>query len=78
MRALIAGCGYTGLRLARRLVGEDHEVVGTTHDPGRLTRTLASRRVSNPRLREELGVSLRYPSFREGLPAALHEKGAPP
>jgi nucleoside-diphosphate-sugar epimerase len=32
---------------------------------------LAHRRISNRRMREELGVHLKYPSFREGLPATL-------
>jgi nucleoside-diphosphate-sugar epimerase len=31
----------------------------------------ADRRVQNWRLRQELGVALRYPSFAEGLPASL-------
>lgn len=32
-RVLILGCGYTGVRLGRRLVGEGHHVAGTTrHD----------------------------------------------
>lgn len=31
----------------------------------------ASRRVSNARIREELGVSLRYPTYREGLRSLL-------
>ncbi len=39
-------------------------------------RKLASRKVSNRRLRRELGVRLLYPSFREGLPAALREEGS--
>jgi nucleoside-diphosphate-sugar epimerase len=30
----------------------------------------ANRRVSNRRLRQELGVALRYPTYREGLPAS--------
>lgn len=30
-----------------------------------------NRRVSNARMRAELGVSLRFPSYREGLPAAV-------
>ena len=46
------------------------------YDPDRLARVLASRRVSNRRLRGELGVRLAYPSFREGLPAALREEGS--
>ena len=41
------------------------------YSPGRLARKLGSKRVKNRRLREELGVELRYPSVREGLPAAL-------
>jgi len=32
---------------------------------------LVSHRMANRRMREELGVQLRYPSYREGLPAAL-------
>lgn len=32
---------------------------------------VAHRRVSNRRMREELGVRLKYPSFREGLPASV-------
>jgi len=41
------------------------------YDPDRLARKLGSKRVSNRRLRERLGVVLRYPTYREGLPAAL-------
>lgn len=41
----------------------------------RLARKLASKRVSNHRLREELGVELRYPTVAEGVPAALAEEG---
>jgi nucleoside-diphosphate-sugar epimerase len=33
-------------------------------------------RCSNRRMREELGVILRYPSVREGIPACLREEGA--
>lgn len=38
---------------------------------GRLARKLSSRRVCSRELTEGLGVRLRYPSYREGLPAAL-------
>jgi nucleoside-diphosphate-sugar epimerase len=36
-----------------------------------------SRRVSNARIKEELGVSLRHPSYREGLRALLDEPDCP-
>jgi nucleoside-diphosphate-sugar epimerase len=35
-----------------------------------------SRRICNARIREELGVRLRYPSYREGLRALLDEPGS--
>ncbi|MEL6793855.1 MAG: SDR family NAD(P)-dependent oxidoreductase, partial [Pseudomonadota bacterium] len=35
-----------------------------------------SKRVSNRRLREELGVALAYPTYREGLEATLAEETA--
>lgn len=44
----------------------------------RLARKKGSKRVSNRRLREELGVELRHPTFREGVPAALREEGVLP
>ena len=36
----------------------------------------ASRRVSNRKIREELGVALAYPTYREGLTATLAEENA--
>ncbi|MEX2583896.1 MAG: NAD-dependent epimerase/dehydratase family protein [Gemmatimonadota bacterium] len=39
-------------------------------------RRISSRRCRNRRMREELGVELRYPTVREGVPAALREEGA--
>ncbi len=42
----------------------------------RFERRVASRRCSNRRMRDELGVMLRYPSIREGVPAALKAEGA--
>jgi nucleoside-diphosphate-sugar epimerase len=35
-----------------------------------------SRRIDNARIREELGVRLRYPSYREGLRALLDQPGS--
>ena len=37
-----------------------------------------SKRVANRRIREELGVRLRYPTYREGLAALLAAEGGPP
>ena len=39
-------------------------------------RRIGSRRCVNTRMREELGVALRYPTIRDGLPAALRAEGA--
>ena len=39
-------------------------------------RRVSARRCRNRRMREELGVELRYPTVREGVPAALREEGA--
>lgn len=39
-------------------------------------RRVGSRRCSNLRMRTELGVEPRFPSVREGVPAALREEGA--
>jgi nucleoside-diphosphate-sugar epimerase len=63
-RMVAERCGLT-LRTLR--LEEAREAYGTD----RLARKLGSKRVSNARMREELGVRLRYPSFREGVPAAL-------
>lgn len=40
----------------------------------RLRRKLDSKRVSNGRLREDLRVVLQYPTYKEGLPAAIAEE----
>jgi nucleoside-diphosphate-sugar epimerase len=45
------------------------------YSESRWARKAGSKRVSNRRLREELGVELAYPTFREGVPAALREEG---
>jgi nucleoside-diphosphate-sugar epimerase len=36
-----------------------------------------SRRIANARIKEELGVKLRYPTYREGLRALLDDPGRP-
>jgi len=36
-----------------------------------------SRRICNARIKEELGVRLRYPSYREGLRALLDDPECP-
>jgi nucleoside-diphosphate-sugar epimerase len=43
---------------------------------GGFERRAAVCRCSNRRMREELGVVLRYPTVREGVPASLREEGA--
>jgi nucleoside-diphosphate-sugar epimerase len=43
---------------------------------GVVERRTAVGRCDNRRMREELGVALRYPTVREGIPASLHEEGA--
>lgn len=59
--------GHLGVELPAITVEEARE----RYSPSRLARKLGSKRVENRRLREELEVELRYPSVREGLPAAL-------
>lgn len=66
----------TASLLGLDLLEIDEDQARALYDPDRLARKLASRKVSNRRLRRELGVRLLYPSFREGLPAALREEGS--
>ncbi|MEN8175996.1 MAG: NAD-dependent epimerase/dehydratase family protein [Pseudomonadota bacterium] len=51
----------------------DRNEAAATLSPGMLSYLLESRRLSNRRLREELGVRLRYPTLADGLPACLSE-----
>jgi nucleoside-diphosphate-sugar epimerase len=51
------------------------EEARAAYGPDRLARKLGSKRVSNRRMRDELGVELRYPTYREGVPAALEGEG---
>jgi nucleoside-diphosphate-sugar epimerase len=53
---------------------EREDIRGETLDS--IERRNSSRRCSNRRLREELGVELRYPTVREGIPEALRAEGA--
>lgn len=67
-------------RLVAELCGLELTVIGreeaeARYSETRLARKLGSKRVSNRRLRQELGVVLRYPSYEEGVPAALREEG---
>jgi hypothetical protein len=50
-------------REAAELLGEE-----------RLRRKLDSKRVSNRRMKEELGVRLEFPSYKTGLPSAVAEE----
>lgn len=59
--------GHLGVELPVITVEEARE----RYSSSRLARKLGSKRVENRRLREELEVELRYPSARQGLPAAL-------
>ena len=69
------------LRHAARLLGlpPPPDVPYETADMGPLARSFyaESKRVSNRRIREELGVKLAYPSYREGLAALLAEEEIP-
>jgi len=63
-------------RLVARLCGLELPVLTAAearerYGPDRLARKLGSKRVSNRRLREVLGLDLLYPTYREGVPAAL-------
>jgi nucleoside-diphosphate-sugar epimerase len=51
----------------------DEEEAAERLSESRLRRKTGSKRVRNWRLREELEVKLTYPTFREGLPAAVEE-----
>ena len=49
----------------------DLEQAAGALSPGMLSSLRESRRLDNRRLREELGVTLRYPTLAQGLPACL-------
>jgi len=70
-------------RLVAELAGLELETLGPEEarerdSESRWARKVGSKRVSNRRLREELEVELAYPTFREGVPAALREEGVEP
>lgn len=56
----------------------DREDIRQELSESQFERRVGSRRCSNRRMREELQVEPRYPSVREGVPAALREEGAIP
>lgn len=63
-------------RLVAELAGVElpvlsREEASERYSEARWARKVASKRVRNRRLREELGVELTYPTFRDGVPAAL-------
>ena len=67
-------------RLVAELAGLELETLGleearARYSESRWARKAGSKRVSNRRLREELEVELAYPTFREGVPAALEAEG---
>jgi nucleoside-diphosphate-sugar epimerase len=67
-------------RLVAELAGLELETLGleearASYSESRWARKAGSKRVSNRRLREDLEVELAYPTFREGVPAALREEG---
>lgn len=63
--------GLLGLEIPTITLEEARE----RYSESALARKLGSKRVSNRRLREELEVELRYPTYREGVPEALREEG---
>jgi nucleoside-diphosphate-sugar epimerase len=56
---------------ARLLVAPEPRFVAPAPGSPEATREASSKRVSNRRLRDELGVSLAYPDITAGLPASL-------
>jgi nucleoside-diphosphate-sugar epimerase len=70
MKKLIIGCGYVGRRLAELLKAPPpryERPIGAVLPP----HERAHRRVSNKRMRGELGVKPTYPSYRDGLKACF-------
>lgn len=67
-------------RLVAELAGVELPVISRReaeerYSEARLARKLGSKRVRNRRLREELGVELAFPSYREGVPASMAAEG---
>lgn len=57
---LILGCGFTGQGVARRFLTRGASVTVTSN-----------RCVDGSAIRRAVGIALRYPSYRTGLPASL-------
>jgi nucleoside-diphosphate-sugar epimerase len=56
---------------AARLLGAPLPRFATPDDPANRAERAANRRISNRRLMRDLGLKLRYPSYKEGLAASL-------
>lgn len=63
--------------LARQLAADAPRFVAPAADAPAAQRAAASKRINNARLMAELGVSLAYPSFREGLAAIVASENTP-
>lgn len=62
--------------LARLLGVESPRFERPAADDPRAVRALGDKRISNRKLRERLGIELRYPSYRQGLAASLAAEGS--
>ena len=73
MKLLVFGFGYSAQYIAERLRGAGVEITATVRTPAKaelLIQNGIRARVFSPDHREsELGVVLRFPSYREGLTA---------
>jgi len=78
-RLFCFGLGYVGSALAAALAADGWRVAppppvptqAAEHAPGAHRSHEGSRRVRNERIKRELGVTLRYPDYRQGLAACL-------
>ncbi|HEX3727696.1 MAG TPA: SDR family oxidoreductase [Pirellulales bacterium] len=64
--------------LARRLHAPAPQILAPPADSPAAARASSDKRVKNARMVAELGVALRYPSYREGLAAIVAAESTPP